>query len=543
MALRGAVAAPPVAMAAAPAPPRPAAYVAHPPFSFSSSWLPLPPQSWLPSRTEPRSGGGASPAWGLRLDADRSGVAAAPLRGRRAAAQPWWRRRPAGRLIGLRNSDKGNIATSAAATSLPRAPQVLSRAGVAVAAGAGRAIAEKEPGLSVSPLSVRGMLAAGCLSLLGFTMPTPILPQLRDQFGLTANQVGMVSSSFAAGMFFAVMILPGISDTCGRRPVVAAALLMTSLGFLAQGLSLSLGLSFETFLWARLLTGLFAGCNPIFKAYLADVCPPNRLPQFMVYREASATLAFVIGPSLGGFLASSALGSAGPLLATAAAHLVACGVVAGLVEESVGARRASATKASNDSPEKAEEDGDVKWLLILLVFAMSFVYVIGQTCFSAFFPLLMTDRFGDSPRRIGVVSTAFSLVALAFQVFGYRPVHKRLGLFGTGALGALCIGLGLAGLGTAAAPLWVAATAYALGVASFPATIPTLLAGAVPSSRRGLALGVDSIVNNLCRVIAPLLLAVLYARSSGLCFRTAGALMLLVVATLLAMRRHRRRQV
>lgn len=41
---------------------------------------------------------------------------------------------------------------------------------------------------------------------------------------------------------------------------------------------------------------------PRAQAYLADVVPSERLPRFMVLREASATLAFIIGPTVGGFL-------------------------------------------------------------------------------------------------------------------------------------------------------------------------------------------------------------------------------------------------
>ena len=41
------------------------------------------------------------------------------------------------------------------------------------------------------------------------------------------------------------------------------------------------------------------------QAYLADVVPSERLPRFMVFREASATLAFIIGPTVGGYLTAT----------------------------------------------------------------------------------------------------------------------------------------------------------------------------------------------------------------------------------------------
>ncbi|CAE8647362.1 unnamed protein product, partial [Polarella glacialis] len=145
-------------------------------------------------------------------------------------------------------------------------------------------IAEEEP-LRVSQRSVLFLLATSGLSLLGFTMPSPILPELRQRFSLAGSEVGLVNSAFALGMMFAVMVLPVLSDRRGRKPVLAIAMACTSVGFLSQGLAIHLGMNLRFFLLARFATGLFAGCNPIFKAYLADVVPAARLPQFMVYRE------------------------------------------------------------------------------------------------------------------------------------------------------------------------------------------------------------------------------------------------------------------
>jgi len=405
---------------------------------------------------------------------------------------------------------------------------------VAVALAA-QPVEGKEP-LTVATHSVVALLAAACLSLFGFAMPSPILPVLRDRFGLSAGEVGLVSSSFAAGMFFAVMLLPAISDSRGRRPVLIAALTCNTVGFLAQGLVLSLRLSFSAFLLVRFVTGLFAGCNPVFKAYLADAVPATRLPEFMVYREAAATLAFVVGPTLGGLLAAGA-GPAGPLYAAAAANALGALIVAARVQESNIVREAAVTGRQSGELQEAAAQGKeaLPWLLVTLVLGMSFLYVVCQTCWASFLPLLMDDRFGASPYEIGLVTTKVSVVVLFFQVLCYKPVMRRIGLELMGAFGALAILVGLAGLGWPAMPFWAAAAAYAVGVASFPATIPTLLAGLVPRSRRGLVLGIDSIVNNLCRVVAPIGLGLLYARSPGHCFGAASAVMLFEIVVLVAM--------
>lgn len=109
-----------------------------------------------------------------------------------------------------------------------------------------------------------------------------------------------------------------MSDLCGASLDTSS---VSSVQVLVLGSQQQNFDNFRRFLIARSITGLFAGCNPVFKAgrghlglqgvasqyplaqaYLADVVPSERLPRFMVLREASATLAFIIGPTVGGFL-------------------------------------------------------------------------------------------------------------------------------------------------------------------------------------------------------------------------------------------------
>lgn len=49
--------------------------------------------------------------------------------------------------------------------------------------------------------------------------------------------------------------------------------------------------------------------------------------------------------------------------------------------------------------------------------AMSFFYVVSQTCFSFFIPLFLHDAFGCKPQRIGVWLTLTSLGVFVIQVW------------------------------------------------------------------------------------------------------------------------------
>jgi len=70
-----------------------------------------------------------------------------------------------------------------------------------------------------------------------------------------------------------------------------------------------------------------------------------------------------------------------------------------------------------------------------------------------------------------------------------------------------------------------AAALYQLGKPLYAPTVPTLLLQCVPPSKRGLAMGVDSIVNTVARAAAPLLLGgLLKSRGAAAAFAVASTL-------------------
>ena len=338
-------------------------------------------------------------------------------------------------------------------------------------------------------------------------------------------------------MLAAVLYWPTRSDAWGRTRVLKLSMSITALCFLVQaGL---LGMEwFHGFLFMRLLTGCFAGCNPIFKAYLADVVPASELPRFMVWREASATFAFIVGPLLGGQM-TARFGIAGPFLATFVAHLLGAVICTKFVEESPV--RLS-DKAEESNAHHLEDSHGRLPPLINKVFIMSFFYVVSQTCFSFFTPLLLHDAFGFGARAIGGFLTAVSTGVLACQLICYKPLERRLGLEYTGAVGALTILLGLLLMGLHnpfRQPyfLILGGACYAFGSATFPATVPTLLAKSVSKDQRGKILGRDSLLNNISRVLTPIVLGFMYGKSRLLCFGTGACASLVVISMLLSIRR------
>lgn len=158
-----------------------------------------------------------------------------------------------------------------------------------------------------SAVSVASVLLSTFLNLLGFTMTIPINVALRDHFGLGMGaSFGSLSSAYPLGTFGALFLWPRLSDRVGRRPVMALSLGGTGLGLALQAVSVSRGWPVAAFLGCRFLTGCCAGASPVGKALLADIgAATGQLPRFMAWRDASTTMAFILGPLIGGWLFES----------------------------------------------------------------------------------------------------------------------------------------------------------------------------------------------------------------------------------------------
>lgn len=159
------------------------------------------------------------------------------------------------------------------------------------------------------------------------------------------------------------------------------------------------------------------------------------------------------------------------------------------------------------------------------IYVTSFAFVIGQSCFTTFFPLLYAQRWGASAAEIGIISSKVAVFCLAMQTMLYSHIERRIGVERTAMLGAggILVGLSCIGALQSHSGLLAAALTYGAGTCFFGPLVPTLIARLVPPDRRGLALGMDSMVNNFGRVLAPWFLGSIYAaHGPAFCFAAGG---------------------
>jgi MFS transporter, DHA1 family, tetracycline resistance protein len=433
--------------------------------------------------------------------------------------------------------------------------------------------------LSSLDWSITALLLSAFLNLLGFTMAGPLTPSLGQHFQLPVGaSFGSLTSAYPLGMLVGLFLWPPLSDQYGRPPIITLTLLGTAMGLATQAYFVQTNQkSLVWFLASRVLTGCFAGASPVSKAYLADRSPPHLLSKHLAWRDAASTLAFLVGPLLGGiFLTTSSLSFV--IAISSVASLLAAIVVGTLcIQQQRQALKLSSSssllnsKRTDDDESKNSSNQDLKsslpmhtdlvscplgtslWSGVATVCLVSFLFHVGDSTFHAFFSaLLKTQRV--SPSQIGLVYSNLAGISLTVSALATSKIMRKCGPVATCVMGLTATGMGLLMMGfvssssllvnAATTPLLLSAAAlYYCGVPLYSPTIPIMLLRCVPPNRRGFILGLDGAINTIARIIAPIFMGHLYrTHGSSAAFGLAGKAALFSALLALGKRVHVLRQ-
>lgn len=404
-------------------------------------------------------------------------------------------------------------------------------------------------------LSVPAVLLAAFLNLLGFTMTGPIQPALGKHFGLPLGaSYGSLLSAYPLGMLFGVLLWPTLSDVLGRRAVMGLTLAGSGCGLALQGYGIHAGWSLERFLSAKVLTGFFSGNSPVSKAYLADRGSAMQaeakdgsnkgiLTRYLAWKDAASTMAFILGPALGGLAYQlSGVGGAADN-STRIARVIFCSAIASLaasasvlacvrekrsmkvaktkaapddateVSETSESGPASSTKLEKDAAQSNSEIvacplGTRLWTGVVSVACVTGLYHVADSTFFAFFPVLLQNKLGFGTQAVGMAFTASAVLSFATSAFVSSRFLRAFGPVAACATGLGAVGTGLATLGCASSLppgstglasllILLASILYYVGVPLYGPSVPTMLMQCVPPDRRGAVMGLDGTVNTI----------------------------------------------
>lgn len=382
------------------------------------------------------------------------------------------------------------------------------------------------------------------LAELGFATVIPLLPlHLTERLGASVKLVGMVVAAFALTETVLKTAWGSVADRVGRRPMIIAGLVISSLAPLAMSVLRVAWI----FVPLRVIDG--AGSSalwPAASAILADLTPPQQRATAM----GALNMFFLAGLACGPVLALYVAGFAGSYTAgfyLASLMLLGAALFAAFALRGVGDTRRHAGNgvvvgyhgtAPNPHLDEVVENARRSPLLLAML-VVAFVQMFGAGLLAPILVIYAKRIVGLSEQMIGtlflvlVLSVAFASLPsgrLADRWGKMRSVSWGMAL---GSLGMWILPLSphLAALATGAVLLGIS---YALSTPAWHALVSEL----APPGRIGLAMGASQTAQGLGLVLGPLLGGVLWD-SLGHRAPFIGAALLLTLGTalLLVMRR------
>ncbi len=241
---------------------------------------------------------------------------------------------------------------------------------------------------------------------------SPLLPVIRNQFGKSAAEAGLLFTGYSVTAGVSVLLWGPLSAVFGSR----RALLVGTIIFLAGSvLSLSAG-SFLQLLAGRMVTGMGASLLSLNTvAYAAEYFPYSRRGWAMSTIFASYFAALILGVPLG-TVVSENLGWHAVFALAGGTALLLSGAVAALLPQGAG-HPMQAAKMLQPGAQLRTYLGFLRARTGLPVLLSAFAASAGMTGFLAFVGIWLHDTFNLSAQRISTVFLVSGIAALTVSPF------------------------------------------------------------------------------------------------------------------------------
>lgn len=269
------------------------------------------------------------------------------------------------------------------------------------------------------PLAFKVLTLATFIDMLGTFLLFPFFAlYITEHFGVGMIEVGFLFSIFSAGNIFGGMIGGALADKYGRRALILFGLVVSGIGSILMGLVNNL---FIFYILAGFLglIGNFGG--PARQAMVADLLPKEKQAEGFGILRMVANLSAMIGPILGGFLATQSYLSL--FIADAVSSLITAIIVFKVLPE-------TKPQIQDDKPEESvmktiigykEVLKDKVYVLFLLVSAITVLVYMQMTSTLSVF---LRDVHGFSVQSFGLLLSMNAAIVVLFQFWITKKISK-----------------------------------------------------------------------------------------------------------------------
>lgn len=371
------------------------------------------------------------------------------------------------------------------------------------------------------------LIITAFVDMVGLLMVLPLMPFYARKLGAGSMTVTVLVVSFTAAQLLSAPLWGRFSDKYGRRPALLVGLGAAAIAYVVFAFANSLWL----LLLSRVVQGAGGGTVGVIQAYVADSTEPDNTAKALGWLSAATNLGVALGPPIGSLALLA--GTSGPGLLAAILCIVNMGFAWKFLSESRdmedartavkkrGASRAAILRVISHAKEPGPR--------------LIWIYAIAMGSFSAvtaILPLFLADQFGIGEHRVWIFFTYIGIISVITRAGFLGSAVERFGEARLAQIGLVLLAIGLASYPFVHNYVILAITIalVPLGTAfTFPC-VTSLLSRVIPSSERGLYMGVQQTYGGLSRVVIPLWAGYSYDHfGRSIPFLTSAALVLLTL--------------
>lgn len=290
------------------------------------------------------------------------------------------------------------------------------------------------------------------IDVFSFGLIIPVLPHLIAGFyggdqGKAATISGWLSAGYWTLQFLFSPLIGAASDRFGRRPILLASNLAIGFDFIMMALAKSMPL----LIVGRLLNGLVSANFSTASAYIADVTPPEKRTQAFGLMGAAFGLGFVVGPALGGLLAT--FDQRLPFYLAAGMSLVNFTYGYFILPESLAPELRTPISLSKANPFSA-----LKWIAqnpaLIGLISITFFSNLAHVVYPSVFVMYADYRYHWNELTVGLTLGAVGVLAAIVQGGLIKRLLPKLGERRMVLAGLSCGIIGFAGYGLAPSGAW-----------------------------------------------------------------------------------------
>lgn len=348
------------------------------------------------------------------------------------------------------------------------------------------------------------------LDVMGWGLIIPVLPTLLSSLkGVPINEASSYGAillfGYAFSQFLFAPVLGNLSDQFGRRPI----LLLSLFGFSVNYLLLAWAPSFFWLIIGRIVAGVAGSSVSTAGAYIADVSTESTRAKNYGMVGAAFGLGFIIGPAVGGLVAS--LGVRAPFYAAA----VLC-LLNGLYGYFILPESLSIENRRKFSWKRANPFGALKIFLshptVARLAIVYFLIYLGAQAVQSTWSYFTMYRFGWNEKIVGISLAVVGLLVAVVQSVLVRIVNPRIGNEKSIYVGLAFYTIGLFSFAFASMGwmMFVFLIPYCLGGLAGP-SLQSTLASLLPPNVQGELQGALTSLMSLTAIIGPLIMNNLFA--------------------------------